>query len=92
MIASTRLKMAAFAPMPSASVKIAVAANPGFLTNCRNANRVSRKRLSNHATLFPIEVLSFALVEMPNAILAHLCAYFGLSPSLQSSAWACSSR
>src|SRR5437016_5739987 len=31
--------MATPAPMPSASTRIAVAANPGFLRNCRMANR-----------------------------------------------------
>src|SRR5205085_6081185 len=37
--ALTMLKMAVFAPMPSASVIIATAANPGFLINCRMARR-----------------------------------------------------
>src|SRR5437016_2269567 len=37
--ALTMLKMAVFAPMPSARVMIATAANPGFLINCRKASR-----------------------------------------------------
>src|SRR5467141_1739457 len=36
--ASTTLKMAVFAPMPSASVSTATAVKPGFFSNCRMAN------------------------------------------------------
>jgi hypothetical protein len=35
------LKIAVFAPMPSASVSTATAVKPGFLSNCRQANRRS---------------------------------------------------
>src|SRR5207249_9281147 len=34
----TTLKMAVFAPMPSASVSTATAVKPGFFRNCRKAN------------------------------------------------------
>src|SRR5947199_8880224 len=37
--ALTILKIAVFAPMPSASVMIATAPNAGFLINCRKASR-----------------------------------------------------
>src|SRR6266436_2453459 len=37
--ALTMLKIAVFAPMPSASVTIATAENAGFLINCRKASR-----------------------------------------------------
>src|SRR6267378_1675153 len=37
--ALTMLKMAVLAPIPSASVRIATAANPGFLINWRSARR-----------------------------------------------------
>src|SRR5437016_3778112 len=37
--ALTMLKIAVFAPMPSARVRIATAANAGFLVNCRSARR-----------------------------------------------------
>src|SRR6266550_7249055 len=36
--ASTTLKMAVFAPMPSASVSTATAVKPGFFSNWRKAN------------------------------------------------------
>src|SRR2546427_7802329 len=36
--ALTTLKMAVFAPMPSASVSTATAVKPGFFSNCRMAN------------------------------------------------------
>ncbi len=42
------LKTAVFAPMPSASVRIAVAANPGLCSSDRNPNRRSRNSLSSH--------------------------------------------
>ena len=35
--ALTTLKMAVFAPIPSARVRIATKVNPGDLRNCRNA-------------------------------------------------------
>ena len=41
MIESISVKIAVFAPMPSASVRTAVTANPGDLRNCRNANFAS---------------------------------------------------
>jgi len=78
-MASTRLKMAAFAPMPSARVKIAVTAKPGFLTNWRVANRISRKRFSNHAWLFLISMLPCAPGGLPNTIPESRCTSSGLS-------------
>jgi hypothetical protein len=37
-MALTKLKMAVFAPMPSASVSTATAVKPGFFTSWRKAN------------------------------------------------------
>jgi hypothetical protein len=37
MIALTKLKIAALAPIPSASVRLAVNANPGLFSNPRHA-------------------------------------------------------
>src|SRR5205807_9143683 len=37
--ALTMLQIAVFAPIPSASVRIAIAANAGFLVSCRRAKR-----------------------------------------------------
>jgi hypothetical protein len=37
MIESTRVKIAVFAPIPSASVNTAVKVNPGDFRNCRTA-------------------------------------------------------
>src|ERR1044072_8800287 len=50
--ALTTLKIAVFAPMPSASVSTAIAVNAGFFANPRNANRISLNNKS--ITLFPI--------------------------------------
>src|SRR6266404_5640647 len=44
----TMLKMAVFAPIPSASVRIATAANPGFLISWRSARRKLFITKSNH--------------------------------------------
>src|SRR5277367_3325648 len=46
------LKMAVFAPMPSASAKIATAANPGFLRSRRKPKRVSRRKFAMLALSF----------------------------------------
>jgi len=44
---STRLKTAVFAPMPSASTRMAAMAKPGALINWRQANRKSWIIISN---------------------------------------------
>jgi hypothetical protein len=41
MRASMRLKIAVFAPIPSASVNTAIAVNPGFFANIRSPYRAS---------------------------------------------------
>src|SRR6267143_1814627 len=46
--ALTMLKMAVFAPMPSARVRIATAENAGFLISCRKARRRLLITKSNH--------------------------------------------
>src|SRR5277367_2911104 len=46
------LKIAVFAPMPSASAKIATAANPGFLRSRRKPKRVSRRKFAMLALSF----------------------------------------
>src|SRR5207302_1029835 len=46
--ALTMLNMAVFAPIPSARVTIATAANPGFLISCRRARRKLLIAKGNH--------------------------------------------
>src|SRR5215472_1416908 len=56
--ALTRLKIAVFAPMPSASVAIAIVANPGARASRRKAYRTSDSKLSmSHLRLRTLEAV-----------------------------------
>src|SRR6185437_4582166 len=73
--ACTSVKIAVVAPMPSASVNIAVIVNPGVRINCRNAYRISSENTVDPHD--PIYALHGSLVpcqeqrnECPGSLLA----------------------
>jgi hypothetical protein len=79
--ASTRPKIAVFAPIPSASVARAITVNPGYRTKDRNAYRISRLSASNQATIQASREYSVISVVFPIFRLALRSAVSWLYPS-----------
>src|SRR2546425_1201078 len=75
----TKLKIAVFAPMPSASVSTATAVKPGFFSNCRKANlrsfigRVSGQSSVVSCLLFRPPFADFAIGIVRNSDFGFLC-------------------
>ncbi len=77
----TRLKIAVFAPMPSASVTIATTVNPGAFISIRSANRRSCIVFSTEGSVWRSRYVSAVCVKPPNATRAARVAFSRVMPA-----------
>ncbi len=75
------LKIAAVAPIPSATVSAATAVQPGVFANNRSARRMSCRSASSHNQRADSYDLSSTLVTFPKTRRAAASASSSLSPA-----------